>query len=110
LRRPHTDFGIVYELGDLWTDNDKLRKECEYSLNSTWWRIAEYDPMDPDAEESFVNSAWHRMPSNTTSMSAMIVMVIAVAVIALLRSCELKMRRKKMAEYMDTEETAYGAI
>ena len=107
---PNSPFNIVYELGDFWTDNDKLREECAYSLNSSWWRIAEDDPMETETKKSFMNSAWQSLPSNTTSVSAIMVMVIAIAVMALLRSCELRMRKKKVAELMDGDEAAYGAI
>ena len=66
--------------------------------------------METDTKKSFTNSAWQSLPSNTTSVSAIMVMVIAIAVMALLRNCELRMRQKKVAELMDGDDAAYGAI
>jgi len=43
---PNRGFGLVYELGEFWSANDELQSVCADHLNSTWWRMAESDPME----------------------------------------------------------------
>jgi len=102
---PNTIFDIVYEVGDLWSDSDELQAMCADHLNSSWWRFTDSDTME--TKESFLNSAWQSVPTHTVSMAAMAMVVIAMAVIALLTRCGVRMREKKL---MNTEEATYGAI
>merc|ERR1712241_405178 len=76
---PNSQFNLVYELGDFWTDNDELKTMCAHNLNLSWWRLPEVE-----RTEEFVSD--HGVQFNSKmSLSAMILMVIVVAVMALLR-------------------------
>merc|ERR1712176_1681257 len=91
---PNSQFNIVYELGDFWTDNDELKSMCAENLNLSWWRVPAVDRMESGMEEFISNHGVHSASAkaffSTMSLSAMILMVIAVSVMALLRVCSSK--------------------
>merc|ERR1712244_72080 len=49
---PNTQFGVVYELGDFWTGQHKLKTMCFDKLNVDWWTIR--GKQMPDASHSAV--------------------------------------------------------
>ena len=36
---PNTEFQVVYELGEFWSENKRLKSMCADNLNLTWWSI-----------------------------------------------------------------------
>lgn len=113
---PNTDFGIVYELGDFWTDNEELKTQCADKLNATWWRVPAVDKERHEVveeDEEFVSehavrsSSWNGMTS--LSATAMVFMVIAVAVMAVLRGCVS--RKKGLKETtVGVDHIGYGTV
>jgi len=104
---PNKRFGIVYELGNFLTGNDKLRRMCEDHMNSSWWRIADYDPME---DLDFVaQHSWHWTTlRESTAMITGILLVVAAAMMIIHRVFELKSRKKRLTEFV--EEGCYGAV
>jgi len=112
---PNTHFEIVYELGDFWTSNADLRERCNDYLNTTWWlnsMDATYTKMAAAAakasvsdhiDESVDSVNWF---SSQTSLSVIILMVIAVAVLAVLS----RFASRPKALNQEKETAVYGAI
>jgi len=114
---PNSDFGIVYELGDFWTDNEELKTQCADNLNATWWKVPAADKerhevVEEDEEfvsEHVVRSTSSKGLTSTMSLSVMVLMVMAVAVMAVLRTCiSRKKGLKETAIGMD--HIAYGTV
>jgi len=110
---PNSQFNIVYELGDFWTDNIELKSMCAENLNLSWWRVPAVDAMDNEIEEFVSNQGVHsesaKWLNSKMSVSAMILMVIAVSVMALLRVCSS--RGKKVENLVaSSEDCAYGTV
>ena len=114
---PNTQFGIVYELGDFWTDNEELKEMCADNLNATWWKVPAVDKERHEVveeDEEFVSEHAVRSTSSNgltsaLSLSVMVFMVIAVAVMAALRGC---VSRKKGLKEMSVgvDSVAYGTV
>ena len=112
---PNTHFEIVYELGDFWTSNADLRERCNDYLNTTWWlnsMDATYTKMAAAAarasvsdhiDESVDSMNWF---SSRTSLSVIILMAIAVAVLAVLS----RFASRPKALNQEKETAVYGAI
>jgi len=108
---PNSQFNIVYELGDFWTNNEELVSMCADNLNVSWWSMPNEEQME--TEEFISNHGVHSESAkaffSTMSLSAMILMVIAVSVMALLRVCSS--RGKKVEHLMGSpEDSSYGTI
>merc|ERR1719229_324821 len=87
---PNRGFGIVYELGDFWSKNDELQAQCGDNLNSTWWRMADTDPMGET--ESFMIDHVLRSIETTLGLSKgdyyiqiVAVLLIGMAIISMLK-------------------------
>merc|ERR1712045_952448 len=106
---PNSQFNIVYELGDFWTDNDELKSLCAENLNLSWWRVPAVDRMEEFVSNQGVHSESAKWLNSKMSVSAMILMVIAVSVMALLKVCS---SRGKKVEHLvaSSEDCAYGTI
>jgi len=108
---PNSKFNIVYELGDFWTDNVELKSMCAENLNLSWWRVPALDEMEDGLEQFVSNHGVHSAKwfNSKMSLSAMILMVIAVSVMALLRVCSSK--GKKVEHLIGSpEESSYGTV
>jgi len=81
---PNRGFGLVYELGEFWSANNELQNACSDNLNSTWWRMAETDPMDDT--ESFVVD--HVLRSTKMAKTEIVwMLLIGIVIISMLRIC-----------------------
>ncbi len=103
---PNTEFGIMYELGEFWTDNDDLKAMCSEYVNSSWWVFAAEDA-EGTASSLAVDFVANRTSSDTT-MGATACMLAGVVVVALMRHCEVAMRRKTIDDM--GEDAVYGAV
>ena len=106
---PNSQFNIVYELGDFWSDNDELQLMCAHNLNLSWWRLPVTEGMEEFISNQGVHSESAQWLNSKMSVSAMILMVIAVSVMALLRVCS---SRGKKVEHLvaSSEDCAYGTV
>merc|ERR1711941_31329 len=82
---PNSQFNIVYELGDFWTENDELAMMCGQSLNLSWWRLPAVDGVEEFVSNHGEHSDSAKWFNSEMSLSAMILVVIA-----LLKKCSSK--------------------
>merc|ERR1719216_540327 len=106
---PNTHFKIAYELGDFWSSNSELRDRCNDFLNTSWWlnSMGSVDSRDAQVAAVAVSDHTERAVNwrpSEMSLSAIILMVMAVAVMAALRRCVS--RPKVVAE--EKETALYG--
>jgi len=112
---PNTQFQVVYELGEFWTNNPNLKSVCADNLNSTWWNVvdaatdAEHNEgIDHEEESAFVSSD-HTLQSiyewsNSVAIGSVLFLVIGVIVMLLLRHCGMTVSKDKVkAVYGSTE-------
>jgi len=117
---PNSMWGIVYELGDFWDDNEPLSRLCASNLNESWWKMTEHDEEETDAAEHngvryFMSNVTARRLTTETTIGVIVVMVIGMAVIALLRRCLLRMRGERKMPFLveadiGGDHGVYGAI
>jgi len=103
---PNTQFNIVYELGDFWNDNDRLKASCSEYLNGTWWVHTAPDRILADLHS--VN----RFTAETT-VGAVLFLFIAGMLIALMQRLAALLPqtppRRKIVDLND-QKTVYGAV
>lgn len=102
---PNTEFNVVYELGDFWSKNTELKSRCNAYLNATWWSVEE---TDTDSPLEFVSDHILHSVHQSLSETISILLLIAVAVISLLRIYAFCSRNK----CVDTTavDGVYGAV
>ena len=105
----NTQFNIVYELGAFWNDNLELISQCGDSLNSSWWSNVDMAAAGSDVNFEFASDYVLHSVSET-SIGTMVLMVIAVAVMGLLRWYSVAMMRKALDELEKKETAVYGAV
>jgi len=104
---PNTRFGVLYELGEFWSDNGVLQSECSGKMNATWWSVAgtDGDRVGFVSQHSLQSAEWLDLQWTLLPVG---VMLVGVVVIAAIRRCEMSMRRRKLEEMGDGG--IYGAI
>ena len=101
---PNTQFGVLYELGEFWSDNDQLISECASNLNSTWWSVAGTDANSVSA----VGLAVRSLRSTECQWAA--IGMVGVVLIETLRRRRNAVRRKKVEGGKAGDGGVYGAI
>jgi len=100
---PNTQFHIVYELGDFWSENSELVAMCTDSLNATWWELPAVV-----AEEDAVAGRILLAEHSGATVVVMAFMLIGVAVVALLRRCAATTEKRPL--FADRDGNAYGTV
>jgi len=101
---PNTDFGIVYELGDFWFENDDLKTQCADNLNTSWWRGARR------AQEGVAAVSGHALSRSSapTAVGVVVFLLVGAVAMAVLKGTAAAIRRKEGMLSADT--TAYGTL
>jgi len=103
---PNRGFGIVYELGEFWDDNEELKELCSDSLNSTWWVQTE---TEQDADET-TEALQQYFPGtnivvNVRSAAFVLALSMVIALLAMAASAVRADRKKDRIQ-----GGVYGAI
>jgi len=107
---PNRGFGIVYELGEFWNDNDELKAMCSEYLNDSWWNNAAVDAANDEDTESDIAVSYQLMKdlvasssnlkSNVTVILMIVIGVTLLAVITYYRfQIESRKRGRMHVEY-----------
>ncbi len=112
---PNRGWNVVYELGDFWNKNDFLKTQCSEYLNETWWMglsdDVEEDELVRLGPDRAVGPRAETAYSVATTLAAVVLMVVAVAMIAVLKQCGMALRNRKMDRVLvDHEVEQYGAV
>jgi len=106
---PNRGFEVVYELGDFWNKNHKLREQCSDSLNDSWWKgLVQNEEDEVIAVVTGHNVHSDAMETAKTTLEVTVFMMIAVAVMAVMQQFIWNSRQKKGKHIRDG--TAYGAL
>ena len=98
----NTQFGVVYELGGFWNDNEELKSMCSANLNSTWWVNSE-----ATTSSHFVRD--HGLYSvNRFSAETIVGVVLFLSVCAVVIRYGGILRRKQIGNAK--EAATYGAV
>jgi len=82
---PNTPFNLVYELGDFWSSNDELNSRCKDYINSSWWLNSMEADHQSESISAFTAVHWFSNVTMSTSLSVILLTVIAVSMLILLR-------------------------
>ena len=63
---PNTRWNVLYELGEFWNGNDKLKEMCADNLNSSWFSNS---GLDVEQNDEFVNDQIVHFDKSLKSMS-----------------------------------------
>ena len=101
---PNTRWNVLYELGEFWNGNDKLKEMCADNLNSSWFSNS---GLDVEQNDEFVNEhiGYSATLMTSTSIGAIVIMLIAFVAIVMLRWYGSDLRQKRVSE-----SNIYGAI
>merc|ERR1719356_1780507 len=120
---PNTEFQVVYELGEFWSENTKLRSMCADNLNLSWWSVdgsltaaptmepTNEPTMEPvmgmEAESVFVSD--HILQSlgewnSNIAMAPVLFLVLGVVMMLWIKHCGMTAMDKMVKEH-----SLYGA-
>jgi hypothetical protein len=102
---PNTDFGIVYELGDFWFQNDDLKTQCADSLNTTWWRGAR---RKEEGEAVVSGHVLSRSSNHFMTVGVVVFLLVGAVAMATLKACASSLRKKQ--GILSTDPMAYGTV
>ena len=109
---PNTQFNVMYELGDFWTEQHELKSMCFDKANTTWWRVRGMELRDGANEQFVSDHAVHSVNplKSNVAVGTMVFMAFAVAVMALLRLCGVTRTKKVDRISLSGDATAYGTV
>ena len=109
---PNRGWNVVYELGDFWNKNDELRSQCTDYLNESWWMgLSDNSASSADAFVAEHAVSFGASQSVEATLAVAVFMVIAVAMIVVLRHFALSLRAKNTEQIVSAGDgKEYGAV